>query len=352
MHDDQMRIEDNRFSKEDLFALLGGFDAEMFACPGDMTGNTDPRRKKKLEQWRSTLVRRYVKLGLVDDAGNPREDLAHALEPLRQPVVTVSDESEPALWDGETEKRTVCIYLRGDLTGTAVIRGKGLRGGYFLLPLATPLDAYEAMLAIHRIRESFVSAPPAEHVVIGGDSDLTWAAALMHNRPSEVIGTADRCGFDPLRLLTVGDWWRDKGSRLQASRRGLQAVSTLSHVESAIGGAMFDRMVRNTKAALPVVCGYVVSNYSGIEFSGPEEDGIAYRLPNFERDGSFRSKTTIALPAIGFSYAFERAPRPNDPAQWNTADLIPYCRFGSFDFHETAVGFAERLLIIDENPNA
>jgi hypothetical protein len=114
---------------------------------------------------------------------------------------------------------------------------------------------------------------------------------------------------------------------------------------------MLDRMAGLDKTP-PVLAAYVVADYTGITFSGTEDDGIAYRQPDFEHDGSFKAKTTVCLPARGFSYAFERAPRPQDPPFWNKPEYVEHCRFGCFDFHESAEAFVRSLMAIDRNPNA
>lgn len=351
MADGQMRVEDQRFSKEDLFALLEGFDAEMFACPGTLTGPDDPRRVKKLDRWRRDVVRRYEKLGLVDAAANPRDDLALALEPLGQPHKTVSNASNPRLWLDERDERVACVYIRKDGTGTIVLRAAGLRGGYFVVPLATAADVREAILTIHCFQSAFAPAPPAEHQVISGDSEQGWANAVMNDRPSEIIACAARVGFDPQRLMNVGAWWRTEGQRALAQRRGIEIVSMLAHTDSALGGAIFDRMTGGRKGYVPVIAMYSVAEYDNIDFGGPSEDGIAYRQPDFDRDGSFKNKATMAFPAVGFSVSRIRAPRPNDPKRWWIPELQEACQFGCYDFYETTDQFVNRLLCIEDNPN-
>ena len=352
MREERVRIEDQRFSSEDLFALLGGFDAEMFVCPGTMTGPADRRRAKKYAKWRRNTIGRYERLGLVDTEGAPCDGLARVLEPLAHPHKTVSNASNPKLWDDEVERRGACVYLREDATGAVAMRAAGFAGGFYLMPLETQADVQSAILGMYHLNGAMIPAPPAEHRTISGDPNSMWANALMHNRPEEVEALAAREGFDPTRLLAVGKWWTKEGSRAQARKVGMEFLSLAAHTDSALGGAMFDRMTGGRKASIPTVATFVVADFSNISFGGPGEDGIAYRQPDLDRDGSFKSKVTLLFPAAGFSTSRERAPRAGDPKRWWIPELEAFCQFGCYDFHDSEEQFVERLLTIDENPNA
>ena len=132
----------------------------------------------------------------------------------------------------------------------------------------------------------------------------------------------------------------------------MEFLSLAAHTDSALGGAMFDRMTGGRKASIPTVATFVVADFSSISFGGPGKDGIAYRQPDLDRDGSFKSKVTLLFPAAGFSTSRERAPRAGDPKRWWIPELEAFCQFGCYDFHDSEEQFVERLLTIDENPNA
>ena len=81
-------LSEVRFTREDLFVLLGGCDTGMFAN-GEFTIDFDWLERHGTDSWRRDMAARLSPTGLVDAEGTPSDELAEALYPLNKPGVVV-----------------------------------------------------------------------------------------------------------------------------------------------------------------------------------------------------------------------------------------------------------------------
>ena len=79
-------LSEVRFTREDLFVLLGGSDTGMLAN-GEYTIDFDQIERHGADPWRRDMAERLSPTGLVDAEGSPSDELASALYPLNKPGI-------------------------------------------------------------------------------------------------------------------------------------------------------------------------------------------------------------------------------------------------------------------------
>ena len=79
----EMPLSEVRFTREDLFVLMGGSDTGMFAADDD-TIDFGRLEREGMDAWRRDMAARLSPTGLVDAEGAPSDELAEALYPPEQ----------------------------------------------------------------------------------------------------------------------------------------------------------------------------------------------------------------------------------------------------------------------------
>ena len=139
----EIPLSEVRFTREDLFVLLGGCDTGMFAN-GEYTIDFDQIERHGTDPWRRDMAARLSPTGLVDAEGIPSDELAEALYPLNKPGISVNDAPMPQA-PGDRDRRTVSMVVF-DGHASAIKSVGTRRGGFNMVPLpagraSTPLSA-------------------------------------------------------------------------------------------------------------------------------------------------------------------------------------------------------------------
>ena len=245
-------LSEVRFTREDLFVLLGGCDTGMFAN-GEFTIDFDWIERRGTDPWRRDMAARLSPTGLVDAEGTPSDELEIAIRPLNKPGVVIDDGPTPQA-AGEREVRTVSAVLY-EGNGTAIKRLPGRRAGFNIVPLG----------------------PEAEWDVVF--RLLSGIGALCHAEKSEriVSGVDPKIGESIVR--NDAGWLRsfcaDHGSD------GSALVDFAARLSS-------DRGLRSSKR-------YIVSaDYRGCTFDG----SLGFSIPQGNSE-SFKAKCACAFPSAG-----------------------------------------------------
>ena len=334
-------IPKTRFTSEDLFALMGGLDAEWMICPLTMTGPDDPDLGKKRDTWRRDVVRRYKKDGLVDDAGNPCDALRRALEPLSGPSLVVADAVGPDDPEGHDERKHA-VYVLPDGRATLVRRGKGFWGGWFIMPLEGEGAILEAVLALHGLGGLVRSGGdpcriliPAEENEFGTAPDFPWLTAALNGNSSRVISEAERWGFDPSPILAFSHWWKEGGERAFETGNVISGMRTAAVLDGPIAAWAYD----NIAPVSPALVEYSVSDNRKCQVE--EANGISTGLTY----GCSPFRAMTVAPAAGMCLSTEKTLKPGDPQQGRKRV------FGSFDVLSSEEQLARTLLMVDEYPS-
>ena len=125
-------LSEVRFTREDLFVLLGGCDTGMFAN-GSRTIDFNQIERRGTDPWRRDMAERLSPTGLVDAEGAPSDELAAALFPLNKPGVAIDDGGSPQS-ARERDSRTISAVFYME-SGTAIRRLPGRRPGFAIVPL-------------------------------------------------------------------------------------------------------------------------------------------------------------------------------------------------------------------------
>ena len=108
----EIPLSEVRFTREDLFVLLGGCDTGMLAN-GEFTIDFDQLERRGTDPWRRDMAERLSPTGLVDAEGVPSDELEIAIRPLNKPGEVLDDGSTPQA-AGERETRTVsAVFYEG-----------------------------------------------------------------------------------------------------------------------------------------------------------------------------------------------------------------------------------------------
>ena len=121
-----------RFTREDLFVLLGGSDTGMLAN-GEYTIDFDQIERHGTDPWRRDMAERLSPTGLVDAEGTPSDELAAALYPLNKPGFVVEDGSFPQSARERDERTVSAVLFEG--SASAIRRLPGRRAGFSVVPL-------------------------------------------------------------------------------------------------------------------------------------------------------------------------------------------------------------------------
>ncbi|MBR3157771.1 MAG: hypothetical protein IKF14_01585 [Atopobiaceae bacterium] len=307
-----------RFSSEDLFVLLSGFDIALFCCEPSMVEHHIGRERRVLDEWRRKLVRKHKASGLVDAEGNPSPALKKTLVPLMSPGIYVSDADSPI--DGNADERQACVYVYDDFS-TLVERRRGLYGGWSLTSLQSKDQLVDAVLSLHKVSSRFITSAPDEHIVVPDDSDGAWIRAALQGDDDYLVSVAERFNFDISRILKVGSWWQQEGLAAQ-NRWG----------------------DRDEKPMLE----YSTQDFRGCTYG--TLGGIRTATPT---SGPLRTRMTRLFPTMGFAFSIERSPRAQDPDDWWEHDeLRKTGQFVTGDFIANEIRLVEILLSVDDNPNS
>ena len=93
--DAPLSLEDARFSSEDLFGLIGGYDNFALTAGQKLLAYQDEELATFKDNWRKTALTRLIGTGLLTDEGQPSVELATALEPLNAAGWAVSNGAAP-----------------------------------------------------------------------------------------------------------------------------------------------------------------------------------------------------------------------------------------------------------------
>ena len=100
-----LSLEELRFSTEDLFVLLNGFDGcAVVVNPLKLRLDLVEEKKPERGPWRRAVVDRLAPSGWVDEEANPNPELARALRALGQMGVGIADRPP---WASDVTKRTL-----------------------------------------------------------------------------------------------------------------------------------------------------------------------------------------------------------------------------------------------------
>ena len=278
-------LSEVRFTREDLFVLLGGCVTGMFAN-GSRTIDFEQIERHGTDPWRRDMAARLSPTGLVDAEGTPSDELAAALYPLNKPGISINDGPIPQR-DGERDPRTTSVVVF-DGAVSAIKRAGGRRAGFCVVPLPAGdrLDsAFRGLTLTAPLRQAsraqrlyFESSPEIGRRITSGD--VGWAR--------------DRCvgqGEDPEQLCQFVERLAADSSLLSSARR------------------------------------FISSDYRGCEFEG----SLGFSIPQ-ANSANFRKKNSLIFTADGVALV-DAAARPG-----GTGDLV---EFASVEFisHLTLVDY-------------
>ena len=130
-------LSEVRFTREDLFVLLGGCDTSMLAN-GEYTIDFDWLERHGTDPWRRDMAARLSPTGLVDAEGTPSDELAEALYPLNKPGMVVDDGGTPQSARERDERTVSAVLFEG--SASAIRRLPGRRAGFSVVPLGAEAD--------------------------------------------------------------------------------------------------------------------------------------------------------------------------------------------------------------------
>ena len=272
----EIPLSEVRFTREDLFVLLGGCDTGMFAN-GEYTIDFDQIERHGTDPWRRDMAARLSPTGLVDAEGTPSDELAAALYPLNKPGIAVNDAPRPQR-RGEREHRTVsAVFYDGAATAIRALPGR--RAGFRLIPLAAgDRDAGY---------RSLVSCPP------------------LRNHPSSMLRFAK------------------SDNRIGESIAGGDAAWLTEHfsvpMRDVAGMEEFVAAVRANDPSLSKMRWFVVSDYRGCDF----EMSLGFSIPQMNAPG-FVKRTSLVFPEYGvaFSDAWAKPSPHSEPADFAAVEFL------------------------------
>ena len=135
-----LRLEDARFSAEDLFGILGGYDSCMLTAGTGFLSYDDEKLASSVQTWRKKTVSRMRGTGLFDDDGQEAEVLSHALLPILHPEIDISNASP-----GGAASAGLFVGQDG---WTALKKDKGFLGGWAILPFDVNQDFSEVCSSV------------------------------------------------------------------------------------------------------------------------------------------------------------------------------------------------------------
>ncbi|MBE6468975.1 MAG: hypothetical protein E7001_03210 [Coriobacteriaceae bacterium] len=272
-------LEEVRFTREDIFLLIGGVDSMGLALT-QFTFDIVGYARHRGAPWREDMVARLAPLGLVDASGTPSDELAAAVGPLSSLGVMIADGHYPK---SRRDTRTASVTIDGD-RATALVKADR-RGGFRIVPLGERSTWPGKVERIFGLPPVFPAPEPASYrfsanvsnwvlpALRAGDVGKAMAACRMMGMPEE-----------PLRGLVP--WIGRSGSLIGGSLE----FSSVDYRDSSYlepEGVCDFKMVNadgpglRTKVAVlhPAIRVSVVEAYGVVE--GPERPGAACRTDSF-----------------------------------------------------------------------
>lgn len=332
-------IIQTRFTSEDLFAIMRGFDISHMVCPLTMTGPLDRRLASKLGKWRRRAVRRLGKAGLVDGEANPCPELAEVLAPLWNAGTVVSDGSLPDDPGSQRDLRNAAVYVLPDGRATLAVRGGGPFGGWMLRALRGEGEVLAAVLSLHGLGGRVETAGAERRVLIPHDPGHKLLTAAYKGRSGEIIASAERWGFDPADLLSFSRWWAGEGEALWGRAKGMAVARRLVTPEGLIASKTFDAALPKSDPR-PVNASFTTVDKTGMEIT--VENGIT---TGFSEETT-RYRMCVFFRHAGFLSSGQRSPLPGDAPSWDADERL----FESYDLVASEEQLARTLLMVDGNP--
>ena len=270
-------LSEVRFTREDLFVLMGGSDTGMFAADDD-TIDFGKLEREGMGAWRRDMATRLSSTGLVDAEGVPSDELAGALYPLNKPGIAVNDGPRPQR-RGERDRRTVsAVFYDGAATAIRALSGR--RAGFGLVPLPSERD----WDAVYR---SLVSCPQ------------------LCNRSSGMLCFAQSDN-------RIGD------SLIKGDAAWLSAHFALPAQES-LGMEEFISSVKSSDPSLRKIRWFVVSDYRECNF----EMSLGFSIPQMDAPG-FTKRTSIVFPdqGVAFSDAWAKPGPSSEPKDFSAVEFL------------------------------
>lgn len=196
-NDENLPLDKVRFSRKDLFVLLGGFDTCSVAVNRE---NLNFRmildKKPEKNEWLRNVIKRYHPMGLVDAQGNPNPELKRALDQLSQMGLTIANSTE------ELEREAGVVI--GTLGACGVVKAPGIGGGWLIKPFPEDPSLWASYFrenimdqrhypfgpAAREFHATFVERPEEDFVQASIDGNEAYATAY-----------AQRKGFDPAPFI-------------------------------------------------------------------------------------------------------------------------------------------------------
>ena len=241
-------LSEVRFTREDLFVLLGGCDTGMFAN-GEYTIDFDQIERHGTDPWRRDMAARLSPTGLVDAEGTPSDELAEALYPLNKPGVVVDDGATPQSARERDERTVSAVIFEG--SASAIRRLPGRRAGFSVASLGPEADWDAAFRGL-------VGCPPLAS---------PWEGQVVVTPPDPEVGSALRRGDELyLRGLCAG---------CDGDAEALCAFAGKLSSDSSVA-----RRART----------FIVANYRGCTF----EESLGFIIPQ-TNSSSYWAKNTSAF---------------------------------------------------------
>ncbi len=287
--DKRLELARMRFSSTDLFALLGGLDQGMLACPLQTTPY-DEEAGYPLKAWRRRLIDRFEPLGIVDAAGNPCDELAWALEPLKTPGIVITDGNKLADPDDPDASARSFAVVRSGGRASAIVRAGGFRGGWLVMPFGTEDTWDEAFRDLLGFKKPFAPARRDCAALCSPDLLLRTNEAFMSGSPDLAAACASAVGVD---------------------------AAVLTDAAAAFAGPKPPH-----RAHLCTI------DYTGCTFVNLK--GCTVPLPE---DKPYGIRQTTLVPSCGMAYSVITAPKPGDgPELMEDAAKQTERMFGRYDF--------------------
>ena len=305
--DKRLELAKTRFSSTDLFALLGGLDQGMLACPLQTTPY-DEEAGYPLKAWRRRLVGRFEPLGIVDAAGNPCDELAWALEPLKTPGIVITDGNKLADPDDPDASTRSFTVVRSGGRASAIVRAGGFRGGWLVMPFGTEDTWDEAFRDLLGLKKPFAPARRDCAALCSPDLLLRTNEAFMSGSPDLAAACASAVGVD---------------------------ADVLTDAAAAFAGPGRPHRVH--------LC---TIDYTGCTFMNLK--GCTVPLPE---DKPYGIRQTTLVPSCGMAYSVITAPKPGDgPELMEDAAKQTERMFGRYDF-VTSTSLFDRLCEVGSYPD-
>jgi len=245
-------LSEVRFTREDLFVLLGGSDTGMLAN-GEYTIDFDQIERYGNDPWRHDMAARLSPTGLVDAEGSPSDERAAALYPLNKPGIVVEDGSFPQSVRERDERTVSAVFFEG--SASAIRRLPGRRVGFSV----TPLGGEGVWDAAFR---SLVGCPPLAS---------PWEGQVVETPPDPKVGSALRRGDEA--------FLRGLCARYGGDEKALCAFAVNLFSDSAISRGMRT---------------FLIADYRGCLF----EESLGFVIPQ-ANSSSFWAKSARVFPSEG-----------------------------------------------------